>query len=250
MRIRQIALVARDLEPSAEALCDCLGIEVAFRDPGVGEFGLENVLMPIGQTFLEIVSPREDGTSAGRLLDRRSGDGGYMVILQTRDLQAERARLEALGIRIVWETELSDIATIHLHPKDVGGAILSLDEARPYESWRWAGPGWTEHAPTHRVATILGADIQSADPHAMAERWGAILGSAVKPVGTQRYEIELEEDGLLSFIAPQDARGDGLVGLSLRATNASAVLAAAEARNLPADDSSFHAAGVRITLVS
>src|SRR3989441_3727031 len=98
--------------------------------------------MPVGQTFLEVVSPVRDGTTAGRLLDRRGGDGGYMVILQTADLRADRARLAALGVRIVWQAELDDIATVHLHPRDLGGAIVSLDQPVPPESWRWGGPEW------------------------------------------------------------------------------------------------------------
>src|SRR3989442_15299063 len=98
MRLRQIALVARDLEPVVADLCGVLGIEVAFRDPGVAAFGLHNAVMPIGNTFLEVVSPVRDGTTAGRLLERRGGDGGYMVILQTADLEADPRRLATPGV--------------------------------------------------------------------------------------------------------------------------------------------------------
>ena len=40
MHIRQIALVARALEPVVSDLCAILGLDVGFRDPGVGGFGL------------------------------------------------------------------------------------------------------------------------------------------------------------------------------------------------------------------
>ena len=100
--------------------------------------------MPIGNQLLEVVSPKEENTSAGRLLDRQGGDGGYMVILQTDDLAGARARAEAGGARVVWELALDDIATVHLHPRDVGGAIVSLDESKNPDDWRWAGPGWRD----------------------------------------------------------------------------------------------------------
>ncbi len=61
MRIRQIALVTRELAPVVETLEQVLAVEVCFRDPGVGVFGLENALFPIGDTFLEVVSPVREG---------------------------------------------------------------------------------------------------------------------------------------------------------------------------------------------
>ena len=57
MRLRQIAIAASDLEATAAALCDVLGVGGPFRDPGVAAFGLENAVFPIGETFLEVVSP-------------------------------------------------------------------------------------------------------------------------------------------------------------------------------------------------
>ena len=78
LRLRQIALVARELAPIEKDLIDVLGIEVCFRDPGVAHFGLENALFPIGNQLLEVVAPVQENTAGGRYLERRGGDGGYM----------------------------------------------------------------------------------------------------------------------------------------------------------------------------
>ena len=88
MRIRQIALVTTELAPVRDALFELLGLDDAFIDDEVSQFGLENAVMTIGTTFLELVSPVQTGTTAGRLLERRGGDGGYMVIVQVDDLAA------------------------------------------------------------------------------------------------------------------------------------------------------------------
>ena len=79
MRLRQLALVAEHLEPVLDDLCGVLGVGIAYRDPGIANFGLQNALLALGDTFLEVVSPIQPGTTAGRLLDRRGGDGGYMA---------------------------------------------------------------------------------------------------------------------------------------------------------------------------
>src|SRR4051812_32413012 len=97
LRLRQIALVARTLEPVERQLTAALATEVCYRDPGVGTYGLHNALWALGGTFLEVVAPMRDSTAAGRYLDRRGGDGGYMYIVDCEDLKARREQLAALG---------------------------------------------------------------------------------------------------------------------------------------------------------
>ena len=77
------------------------GLKVGFRDPGVEVFGLNNVVMPVGGEFLEVLEPFRDDASGARYLARRGGDAGYMVILQDADALAHRARLEAIGVRVI-----------------------------------------------------------------------------------------------------------------------------------------------------
>src|SRR6185437_8780205 len=62
LRLRQIALVARQLAPVVDR--DVFGLEVAYRDPGVEAFGLENAVLPVGNQFLEVVAPIREGTAA------------------------------------------------------------------------------------------------------------------------------------------------------------------------------------------
>ncbi len=247
MRIRQIALVARELEPAVDDLCAVLGIEVGFRDSGVSAFGLENAVMPIGDTFLEVVSPVEPGASARRFLERRNGDGGYMVIVQSEDLNVDRARTDRLGIRIVWETTLPDIATLHLHPRDVGGAILSLDVADPPESWRWAGPEWKSHVRTDVTSSITGIELQSTAPATLAARWSEILDRPADPLDDNRSRIQLDQSRI-TFVPPRDARGDGIATLEIAATDQARALAAARTRGLPIDGSSIKICGTRFQL--
>ena len=246
MHIRQIALVARELEPAVADLTAVLGIEVGFRDPGVAEFGLHNAVMPVGETFLEVVSPVREGTTAGRLLDKRGGDGGYMVILQTADLRADRARLAALGVRIVWQVELDDIATAHLHPRDLGGAIVSLDQPVPPESWRWGGPEWRAKVRTEVVRGIASVTIQADDPPRMAARWAEVLGLAPRRAdGASTLALS---PGAIRFVPVADGRGEGVCAFGVTATNAERALAIARARGLPVSGRSVAVGGVCVEL--
>ena len=118
---------------------------------------MHNALLTIGDQFLEVVSPTTAGTTAGRLLDKRGGDGGYMAIFEVDDLDRRVAALDDAGVRVVWRVDLPDIRARHLHPRDVGGAIVSIDQPVPNGSWRWAGP-WRPHAETSVVTAIAGVD--------------------------------------------------------------------------------------------
>jgi len=220
MKLLQIALVAQELEPVRSALCDALGIEVAYRDPSVEMFGLHNVVMPVGETFLEIVSPIREGTTAGRYLKRRGGDGGYMVILQTGDLAPHRARLEAADVRIAWEGSAAPKGDdgprwtgLHLHPRDTGGALLSLDHPEPADSWIAAGPDWRDHIRTDVVRALAVAELQSNDPDRLGRRWSEVLGLPL-----EKGEIGLER-GRLRFVPIADGRPEGLRAIELVASD-------------------------------
>ena len=212
VRLRQVALVAADLDAAVRPLCDTLDLSVCFNDPGVGAFGLHNALMRTGDEFLEVVTPTQPGTTAGRLLDRRGGDGGYMVIVQAdsfADLERLRARLPDLGVRVVWKADGADIAGTHLHPRDVGGAILSIDATAEPRDWKWGGPTWESAATGSMVTGMVGVTISAIDPGAMAARWGEVLD---QPATGNRVELE---GGFIDF-TKAIGRGEGVDGLTLR----------------------------------
>jgi hypothetical protein len=246
MPVRQVALVARELEPVVADLCAVLGIEVGFRDPGVAEFGLRNAVMPVGTTFLEVVSPVRSDATAARFLDRRGGDGGYMVIVQTADLDADRRRLASLGVRIVWQVTLDDIATVHLHPRDVGGAIVSLDQPSPPASWRWGGPDWQSKAHTEVVRGITGVTIEAIDPAGRAARWASVLGLA-SPNEADGDALALGLDrGEIRFV--RSSRADGIAAVRLDVVDAARALATARSRGLRTEGPRVWIGGVRFDL--
>ncbi|MEO8967052.1 MAG: VOC family protein [Solirubrobacteraceae bacterium] len=200
VRLRQAVLVARDLESAYERLRDALGLGEAFRDPSVGLFGLQNVVCALGEDFVEIVSPAQEETAAGRHLERR-GEGGYMLIFQLDDLESARARAQALGARTVWSVDIDDISAGHLHPADLGGTIVSIDRPLPRESWRWGGPDWIGHAGQGAPGRLAAVTVRVPDPESIAARWAEVLG--LQPDGTtlhldhgQHVAFEPGDEGL------------------------------------------------------
>ena len=246
MRLRQVVTVATDLRATDQLLRSLFGLGKGYSDPGVGHFGLDNVVLPIGDTFLEVVSPKQEGTTAGRFLERRGGDGGYMVIIQVDDMESARRRVRELGHRIVWQADHDDIKGTHLHPRDIGGAILSLDEAIPAESWRWAGPDWESEVDRTVVEEVVGVELEAQDPLAMAERWAGVLERPVENDGSVA-RIRLDR-GELRFVAAGD-RGEGVAGFDLAANDAQRVWGRAQELGLARQNDRVEAAGVFFRLV-
>lgn len=219
-RLRQVALVAADLQAAEAEVANALGIEWCFQDPGVGAFGLHNALFPIGDQFLEIVSPTEPGTTAGRLLEKRGGDGGYMVLVQTDDLAGVRERFRSLGVRVVHEAIDEGIIGLHVHPKDIGSAVVSVDQTEDPAEWTWAGPSWRQHQRTDVVSSIAAVEIQSSDPQATALRWAEVLGQSLSHSHAAEPQIVCD-DAVIRFVVERDGRGDGVGGFDVVATDRS-----------------------------
>lgn len=249
MRLRQCVFVCKDLESSREELCDILGIEVAYRDPGVAKWGLVNVVCPTGHDFLEIVTPEQPGTSAGRYIERRKGDGGYMVILQVPDAAAERKRVIDLGIRAVAQKDLPEYQYTHFHPSDTSGVLLSLDTTfapkgvDPALWWPPAEKDWLKQARSDVTCGLAGVEIQHSVPSAAAANWSRILG---RPADNCRIQLDGAE---IRFVPDRDGRGPGVSAYDVKAANKAAVMAAAEKRGKKRGPSQVEVCGCRINLV-
>jgi hypothetical protein len=81
--------------------------------------------VPLGGDMIEVVSPFQDNTTAGRLLDKR-GDGGYMIIMQTEDARKRREYIQAKDLaKVITSLEYDDVVFVQYHPKGIKGAFSS-----------------------------------------------------------------------------------------------------------------------------
>ncbi|WP_408586099.1 VOC family protein [Novosphingobium sp.] len=274
-RLRQVAAVVGDLAASVAQVEAVLGLKVGYRDPGVAKYGLENAILPIGAQFLELVSPTVPGTSAGRYLDRRGGDAGYMLIFQADSAESHRQRLaeigvfgieycggEAHGSRTapsldgVHDPALSAFAQVHhmthFHPRDFTGILASIDSAPTVADWRaptsdWypAGTDWRGSL-TGFCTGLHGVDIQSADPAAAAAQWSRMLALAVEAGETPEIRVS---DCTLRFVSPIDADGTGFVTLHVGVRSVEQARAAAAQCGALDAAGSVRLAGMEIVLV-
>ena len=235
LRLRQICLVAPTLEPATGSLCHALETRVFYRDPNVAKYGLENAVMPIGNTFLEVVAPTRDGTAAGRYLTRRNGEGGYMIILDTDDIAPWIGHVASVGVRVAADLDYPGAYRgLKLHPRDTGGCLLEINWSQGAEQGAYhpAGPDWCGGP---AMPAIVGATVQSDDPAALAARWSAILQRPAR-----NNAIALDR-GTIHFTKSKDGCGEGLSGIDIRKP---------PGRELTPSDTTLALCGVAIRIVS
>ena len=249
LSLRQIALVAARLAPIEAALIEVFDVRPCHRDPAVAAYGLENVLLPFGRQFLEVVAPTRAGTAAQRYLERRGGEGGYMVITQCDDHDARRRHIDSLGVRIAHEFKAAGFRNMQLHPRDTGGSFLEIDQQLSQgDDWLPAGAEWRAHVSTTRVNAIAAADIQADDPVALAQRWATIVQCPLTRVaGILSITLGNAE---LRFVPCTDGRAEGLAGLDIVTCDKAAVLAAAARHGARPAGACFVLGGMRWRLVS
>lgn len=245
MRIRQIVFAAQDLAANRSLLGQLLDLPTPFRDPGVAEFGIDNAVFCFGDQFIEVVSPKQTGTACGRHLDRY-GDSGYMLLLQTDKLDREMQRFAALGVRSVWTGSFDDIRAMHLHPKDVGGAIVSIDQPMPATAWRWGGPDWCVQPGAAGQQRVRAITLRSPAPQALAERWALVLGLDAPVAQGAGWQLALD-DGLVHVLPAADGR-EGLVGFQLAVAEPAAVLARGLSAGLAVQGDQITLMGVQLQI--
>jgi hypothetical protein len=250
MRLRQICLVAPQLEPVVADIAGIMGLAVCYRDGNVEKYGLVNALLPVDTILLEVVAPFRNGTAAGRFLEKNGGRGGYMAIFACEDPDARAAHANAMGVRTANVITHAPYHGVQLHPRDCRAAFIEFnhtdgsdDVLGPYPP---AGPDWQKFIRKDVTEALIGVEMQSPDPQGLAEHWGRIIGIAVSKTDSGDAQLKLPNCSL-RFV-----KGDSEImsALEFRVRDVAAVADAARARGYAVAGNELLLAGVNFRLVA
>lgn len=114
---------------SAKAIYEKLGLTVSPEEVVEGE-QVKVVMIPVGESRLELLEPTTDDSAVARFLAKR-GEGLHHVSLRVPDLAGVVAKLKQDGVRLVSD-EIKIGAGGHryvfVHPSSAGGVLLELVE--------------------------------------------------------------------------------------------------------------------------
>lgn len=217
-RLRWLALLTDDLERTTTAAERELDVRRCFTDPEIGEFGMANAVLALGDCFLEICTPIQEDAWPHRLLQRQ-GPGGLLALFQVDDLDVYRRRAAALDVRIAahfprrrfpageWES-------IQLHPKDVGGHLVSFDVCDPPNEFPPVDADWRGAPGATTYTGFTGLQLATPKVARTATTWGELLGR------TPADHQILLRDATLAFT--ETANAGRFTGFELGCTDAAA----------------------------
>ncbi|KIZ38182.1 MULTISPECIES: hypothetical protein [Rhodopseudomonas] len=250
LRLRQICLVAPQLEPVASDIAAIMGLQICYHDSGVANYGLENALLPVDTTLLEVVAPFQPGTAAGRFIERSGGRGGYMAIFSCDDPDARGRAAEAMGVRIANVIDHAPYHGVQLHPRDCRAAFIEFNHTEGSDDilglYPPAGPNWQQAIRKDVTRALVAVEMQSPDPQDLAEHWGRIVGVPATTAANGEAEIAFVN---CSF---RFVKGDSeaMTALTFKVADAARIRDAAKAKGLAVGGDGFTLAGVDFRLVA
>ena len=128
-RIDHIGVAVEDLDEAIALYGERLGMPVQHRET-VEAQGVEAVLLGVGESHVELLSPLGPETAVGRFLER-NGPGMHHVAYGTDDIESALEDARAAGLALIDErprTGIRGSRVAFVHPKSTGGVLTELVE--------------------------------------------------------------------------------------------------------------------------
>jgi methylmalonyl-CoA/ethylmalonyl-CoA epimerase len=129
-RIDHIGVAVEDLDAAMELYRDRFEMREEHRETVEG-FGVEAVLLEVGEGHVELLRPLSADSPVGRFLER-SGPGMHHVAYGTDDIDTALESLRVAGLRLLDEEPRPGIRgsrVAFLHPNATAGVLTELVEA-------------------------------------------------------------------------------------------------------------------------
>lgn len=131
-RIEHVALAVADIDVAIAHYRDTWGLEVTHRER-VDDQGVEEAMLPLGDTYLQLLGSTGPDTTIGKFLARR-GEGLHHIAYEVDDLVATLAELESKGVELIDRRPRRGgrgHMVAFVHPRSNHGLLVELIQRPP-----------------------------------------------------------------------------------------------------------------------
>jgi methylmalonyl-CoA/ethylmalonyl-CoA epimerase len=125
--IDHVGVAVDDLDAALALYEGTFGMPVAHRET-VEEQGVDAVLLDVGDTHVELLSPLGPETPVGKFLERK-GPGLHHVAYRVDDIEAALAKLKEDGVELIDaepRTGIRNSRVAFVHPKATGSVLTEI----------------------------------------------------------------------------------------------------------------------------
>jgi methylmalonyl-CoA/ethylmalonyl-CoA epimerase len=129
LNLDHVAMAVNDLDRAVEGYRQRYKVEPIYREV-VESQGVEEAMLPVGGSFIQLLTPLGPETPVGRFLSKR-GEGLHHVAYAVVSIEDALAHLSGQGARLVdREPRLGGRGAriAFVHPVDLGGTLIELVE--------------------------------------------------------------------------------------------------------------------------
>ena len=127
--VHHVAIAVNDLDAAIEQHRALYGTEVLYREV-VEEQGVDEAMLPLGATAIQLLAPLSEDTPVGRFLAKR-GEGLHHVAYAVADIDAALSHLGEQGVSLVDEVPRvggGGHRIAFVHPSAFAGTLVELVE--------------------------------------------------------------------------------------------------------------------------
>jgi methylmalonyl-CoA/ethylmalonyl-CoA epimerase len=131
LNLHHTAIAVRDLDRALSDLKRQYGVEPLSREV-VEEQGVEEAMVPLGGSYLQVLMPLSEDTPVGRFIARR-GEGMHHIAIQVADIDAALAHLRNEGVPLVDDAPRpggSGSRIAFVHPRAAASTLVELVEVQ------------------------------------------------------------------------------------------------------------------------
>ena len=129
LNLDHVAIAVSDLDEAVAQYRRQYGVEPLYREI-VEEQGVEEAMIPVGGSFVQLLRPLSDETPVGRFLTK-NGPGLHHVAYAVPSIEDALEHLKSEGVRLIDESPRTGgrgARIAFVHPKELAGTLTELVE--------------------------------------------------------------------------------------------------------------------------
>ena len=130
LNLDHVGIAVHDLDHAVDEYREKYGITPLYRET-VASQGVEEAMIPLGGSFIQLLRPLGPETPVGRFL-AKEGEGVHHLALAVADINTALEHLKAQGARLVDSEPRpggGGTRIAFVHPRDLAGTLIELVES-------------------------------------------------------------------------------------------------------------------------